>query len=49
MDAMFMVVAEGLTRRDALERAVNVLSDFTVAGVILNRSTDELGRDYYGY
>jgi Mrp family chromosome partitioning ATPase len=48
-DAMFLVVAEGVTRRDGLARATDLLSDFTVAGVILNRSSEQLGADYYGY
>lgn len=46
---MLLVVSEGVTRRDGLARALDLLSDFTVAGVILNRSTEELGADYYGY
>jgi Mrp family chromosome partitioning ATPase len=48
-DAMFLVVAEGITRRDGLARAVDILSDFTVAGIIMNRSSEPLGSDYYGY
>ena len=46
---MFLVVAEGITRRDGLAKAVDLLSDFTVAGMILNRSSEPLGGDYYGY
>ena len=49
MDAMFLVVSEGITRRDALARAVDVLADFPVPGLILNRSSEQLGGDYYGY
>jgi Mrp family chromosome partitioning ATPase len=48
-DALYLVVSEGVTRRDGLARSVDMLSDFTVAGVILNRSSEELGADYYGY
>lgn len=48
-DAMFVVVSEGRTRRDALKRAIDLLGDFTVAGVILNRSGEDVGGDYYGY
>jgi Mrp family chromosome partitioning ATPase len=48
-DAIFMVVSEGLTRRDGLVKALDLLSDFTVAGIILNRSSEEVGSDYYGY
>lgn len=49
MDAMFMVVSEGITRRDSLEKAVDVLSDFSVAGIIFNRSSDATTAGYYGY
>ena len=49
VDAMFLVVSEGLTRRDSLTRTLNLLSDFRVAGLILNRSTETRGRDYYYY
>lgn len=48
-DAMFLVVSEGMTRRDALTRAIDMLSDFKVAGIVLNRSTENTGADYYGY
>jgi capsular exopolysaccharide synthesis family protein len=49
VDAMYLVVAEGVTRRDGLARAADLLSDFTVAGIIMNRSSESLGSDYYGY
>ena len=49
VDAMFLVVSEGLTRRDSLTRTINLLSDFRIAGLILNRSTETRGRDYYYY
>lgn len=48
-DAMFLVVSEGVTRRDSLARATDLLGDFNVAGIIMNRSTDDVGGDYYGY
>ena len=48
-DGLFLVVAEGGTRRDGLAKAIDLLSDFTVAGLILNRSSEQLGADYYGY
>lgn len=48
-DAMFLVVGEGITRRDALVRAMEQLGDFNVAGIIMNRSSDDVGGDYYGY
>lgn len=50
VDATLLVVAEGRTRRDSLIRAKSVLNDFNVVGVVLNRSSDNLGIDsYYGY
>jgi protein-tyrosine kinase len=49
MDAMFIVVSEGITRRDSLAKSVDVLSDFTVAGIIMNRSSDVAHAGYYGY
>jgi Mrp family chromosome partitioning ATPase len=48
-DAMFVVASEGRTRRDGLKRTLDLLSDFTVAGIILNRSSEDVGGDYYGY
>lgn len=48
-DALFLVVCEGKTRRDGLTRAINVLSDFPVAGIIMNRASEQLGQDYYAY
>ena len=49
LDAAFVVVAEGLTRRDGLAKALDQLRDFNVAGVVLNRSGSETGLAYYGY
>jgi len=46
LDAMFLVVGEGVTRRDSLERSVELLSEFNFAGAILNRSNG-MGQDYY--
>jgi capsular exopolysaccharide synthesis family protein len=40
VDATLMVVAEGKTERKDLARALGMLNDFTVAGVIINRSSD---------
>jgi Mrp family chromosome partitioning ATPase len=47
VDATLLVVAQGKTRRDSLARTVELLSEYTVAGVVLNRSR-ELLSDYYG-
>ena len=49
IDALFLVVCEGLTRRDSLARTLDLLSDCRVAGVILNRSAETRGQDYYYY
>ena len=48
-DALFLVVCEGKTRRDGLTRAINVLGDFSMAGIIMNRSSENLAEDYYAY
>jgi protein-tyrosine kinase len=49
VDATLLVVAEGKTRRDCLVRAKALLADFTCAGVILNRSSENLGARGYDY
>lgn len=50
-DATLLVLAEGVTRRDGVQRAMEVLTGFPLAGVMLNRSrervTDYYGRRYY--
>jgi protein-tyrosine kinase len=50
-DATLLVLSEGRTRRDGVQRAMELLSGFTLAGVVLNRShervTDYYGRRYY--
>jgi protein-tyrosine kinase len=46
LDAIFMVVGEGATRRDGLERSVELLSEFNLAGIILNKSRG-VAQDYY--
>jgi Mrp family chromosome partitioning ATPase len=45
--ALLLVVAEGITRRDNLNRATEVLAGMAVAGVVLNRSREAV-EDYYG-
>jgi len=49
LDAAFLVVAEGITRREGLVKALDQLGDFQVAGLILNRATGEFNIDYYAY
>jgi Mrp family chromosome partitioning ATPase len=48
LDAMVLVVSEGVTRRDELETALRLLADFPLAGVVLNKSLESIGSDYYG-
>ena len=48
VDASLLVVSEGVTRRDNLERALGLLSEFPVAGIVLNQCLESLGADYYG-
>jgi Mrp family chromosome partitioning ATPase len=50
VDAVALVIAEGRTRRDYLDRAKQLLEEFPLAGVILNRASESFGADrYYGY
>lgn len=46
LDAIFLVIGEGTTRRDGLARSVDLMSEFNLAGVILNKSRG-VGQDYY--
>jgi len=45
VDATLLVVSEGATRRDSLARAKQLLADFTMAGVVLNRTSESYGAD----
>jgi Mrp family chromosome partitioning ATPase len=47
LTAALLVVADGITRRDQLDRATELLAGMTVAGVVLNRSREGV-EDYYG-
>jgi capsular exopolysaccharide synthesis family protein len=47
VDATVLVVSEGYTKRDGLSRAVSLLSDYTVAGIVLNRTNESIGAEYY--
>ena len=50
VDALTLVIAEGRTDRDGLERTRQMLEGHNLAGIVLNRSSDRLsGNDYYGY
>ncbi len=46
LDAIFLVVSEGVTRRDGLARAVDLLGEFNLAGIIMNQSHG-VGQSYY--
>lgn len=48
LDALLLVVAEGKTDRGALDKATELLSEFQLAGVVLNQSRDRSGYAY-GY
>lgn len=47
VDTLLVVVSEGSTQRDELSRALSALSEFPVAGVVVNRSSEHHA-DYYG-
>lgn len=48
VDATVLVVSEGYTRRDNLDKAVGLLADFKIAGVVYNRTNESIGSEYYG-
>ena len=49
VDSVLLVVAEGQTDRDALEKTIGLLAETNLLGVVLNKS-DELGdSEAYGY
>jgi protein-tyrosine kinase len=53
VDALLVVASEGLTGRADLAKALHILSEFPIAGLVLNRSVEsKAGYDYayeYGY
>ena len=49
VDAMLLVVSEGKTERQDLVRALGTLSEFTVAGVVVNNSNDSQAVKYDQY
>jgi protein-tyrosine kinase len=49
IDAMLLVASEGSTDRAVFKKAVEILAEFPIAGVVLNRAVDT-GENYsYGY
>jgi protein-tyrosine kinase len=49
VDATLVVASEGLTSRLELSKALNLLADFTVAGVVLNRAVETAPAYDYAY
>jgi protein-tyrosine kinase len=49
IDALVLVASEGVTQREELQKASEVLADFQVAGLVLNRSSESTQRYGYGY
>lgn len=49
LDAILLVVSEGKTARSDVERATKLLSEFHLAGLVLNRSREAVTGSYYGY
>jgi len=49
VDATLLVVSEGVTGRANFEKALNILSEFKVAGVVFNRAADVVPGYSYEY
>jgi len=49
IDAIVLVASEGVTPRADLQRASELLADFPIAGLVLNRSSDASQKYGYGY
>jgi Mrp family chromosome partitioning ATPase len=49
IDALVLVASEGITPREDLQRASEMLAEFQVAGLVLNRSSESSQRYAYGY
>lgn len=49
LDALLLVTAEGFTDRKDLQKATELLSEFSLAGIVLNRSTERSASYSYGY
>jgi capsular exopolysaccharide synthesis family protein len=48
VDACLLVVCEGKSRRDGAAKALEILSEFPLAGIVLNKSRSVVS-DYYSY
>jgi Mrp family chromosome partitioning ATPase len=49
VDAVLVVASEGFTGRSDLSKALQLLSEFNIAGVVLNRAADTTPGYEYGY
>ncbi|HEY3785410.1 MAG TPA: P-loop NTPase [Steroidobacteraceae bacterium] len=49
IDALLMVASEGVTPIAELQRAVQLMSEFPIAGLVFNRSSETRGQYAYGY
>ena len=49
IDACLLVLSEGRSRRDSAAEAIALLSEFTLAGIVLNRSRAEIKDYHYSY
>jgi Mrp family chromosome partitioning ATPase len=49
VDAFLIVVSEGMTERKLLAQALNTLGEFTITGVVINRSSDGHAVGYKHY
>jgi protein-tyrosine kinase len=47
VDATLVVVSQGLSRRDAVHQTMELIQEFNVAGVVMNRARSLIA-DYYG-
>lgn len=48
VDGVLLVVSEGMTRRNALQGAQEILSEMNLVGTVLNRSSERNDNAYYG-
>lgn len=49
VDAVLLVVAQGQTERASLEKAMSLLAETNVLGVVLNKCGESSGENAYGY
>ena len=49
VDAILLVVGQGKTERAAVEKAMSVLSEYEILGVVLNMSNENSGDSAYAY